>query len=53
MADESTDVSTLEQMIICLRFIDESHPHQPEDREEFTGFVQLEKLMQIPYPKVF
>lgn len=43
MADESTDVSTLEQMSICLRFVDESHPHQPEVREEFIGFVQLEK----------
>ena len=42
-ADESTDVSTLEQMSICLRFVDESHPHQPEVREEFIGFVQLEK----------
>lgn len=42
MADESTDVSTLEQMSICLRFVDESHPSQPEVREEFSGFIQLE-----------
>jgi len=42
MADECTDVSTVEQMSICLRFVDESNPRQPEVREEFVGFIELE-----------
>ena len=43
MADECTDVSTLEQMSMCFRFVDESKHHQPEIREEFVGFVKLQK----------
>ena len=43
MADECADVSTLEQMCKCFRFIDESKRHQPEIREEFVGFVKLQK----------
>ena len=43
MADECTDVSTLEQMCMCFRFVDESKCHQPEIREEFVGFVKLQK----------
>lgn len=42
MADECTDVSTFEQMSICLCFVDESHSCQAEVREEFIGFIQLE-----------
>ena len=43
MADECTDVSTLEQMSMCFRFVDESKCDQPEIREEFVGFVKLQK----------
>lgn len=43
MADECTDVSTLEQMSMCFRFVDEIRRHQPEIREEFVGFVKLQK----------
>ena len=42
MADECTDVSTKEQMSICLRLVDESNSFQPEVREEFLGFVELD-----------
>ena len=41
MADECTDVATLEQMSMCIRFVDESHS-DPQVREEFVGFVQLD-----------
>lgn len=34
MADECTDVATLEQMSMCIRFVDESHSDQPQVREE-------------------
>ena len=43
MADECTDVSTLEQICMCFRFVDESKCHQPEISEEFVGFVKLQK----------
>ena len=43
MADECTDVATLEQMSMCIRFVDESTPDQPQVREEFVGFVQLDR----------
>ena len=43
MANECTDVSTLEQMCMCFRFVDESKLHQPEIREEFVGFVKPQK----------
>lgn len=42
MADECTDVSTLKQMSMCFRFVDECNRHQPEIREEFVGFVKLQ-----------
>ena len=38
MADECTDVAILEQMSICIRFVD-SKPLQV--RDEFVGFMQL------------
>ena len=38
MADECTDISTVEQMSICIRFVDRT----PAVREEDLGFVQLE-----------
>ncbi len=38
MADECTDVATIEQMSICIRFVDD----KPEVREEFLGFVKLD-----------
>ena len=41
MADECTDVATLEQMSMCIRFVDESHS-DPQVREEFVRFVQLD-----------
>ena len=37
MADECTDVATIEQMSVCIRFVDD----KPEVREEFLGFVKL------------
>ena len=43
MADECADVSTLEQMCMCFRFVDESKRRQPEIREEFVGFAKLQK----------
>ena len=43
MADECADVSTLEQMCMCFRFVDESKRHQPAIREEFVGFVKIQK----------
>ena len=42
MADECTDVSTSEQIYICLCFVDETQPCRAEDGEEFIGFIQLE-----------
>ena len=39
MADECTDVATLEQMSICIRFVDRK---TLQVREEFVGFVQLD-----------
>lgn len=41
MADESTDVSTKEQMAICIRYV-ESDGFEFQVREEFVGFVELE-----------
>lgn len=41
MADECADVSTKEQMSICLRFVDENSC-QPDVREEFLGFIELD-----------
>ena len=43
MADECIDISTLEQMSMCFRFVDESKHHQPEIKEAFVGFVKLQK----------
>ena len=39
MADECTDVATIEQMSICIRFVDD----KPEVCEEFLGFVKLDR----------
>ena len=43
MADECIDVATIEQMAICIRFVD-SYGEDFKVREEFIGFVELEKL---------
>ena len=43
MADECTDLSSIEQMSMCFRFVDESKRYQPQIREEFVGFVKLQK----------
>ena len=43
MADECTDTPSHEQMEICIRFADESTCTSPEIREEFLGFVELER----------
>ena len=43
MADECTNVATLEQMSMCIRFVDESTSSQPQVREEFIGFVRLDR----------
>lgn len=40
MADETTDVSSTEQMSICIRFVNE----ELEVCEEFLGFVKLTKM---------
>lgn len=37
MADEATDVATIEQMALCLRFYD---PSELRIREEFIGFAE-------------
>ena len=42
MADECTNISIIKQMSICLRFVDERNPCQPEVREELVGIVDLE-----------
>lgn len=42
MVDECADVAALEQMAVCIRFVDESSS-KVEVREEFIGFVELEK----------
>ncbi|XP_062503905.1 52 kDa repressor of the inhibitor of the protein kinase-like [Corticium candelabrum] len=41
MADECTDAAQLEQMAICIRFVDETSYKKFEVREEFIGFVEL------------
>ena len=43
MADECIDVAIIEQMAICIRFVD-SYGEDFKVREEFIGFVELEKL---------
>ena len=42
MVHECADVATLEQMAICIRFVDESSS-KVEIREEFIGAVVIEK----------
>ena len=39
MADECTDVATLEQMSICIRFVDSK---TLQVRDDFVGFMQLD-----------
>ena len=45
MADECTDVATIEQMALCLRFVENTGTvgKEYEVREEFIGMVELEK----------
>ena len=43
MADECTDLSSIEQMSMCFRFVDESKRYQPQIREELVSFVKLQK----------
>ena len=43
MADECTDGATHEQMAICVRFVNEFNYGLSEIREEFLGFVDLER----------
>lgn len=38
MADECTDIATIEQMSICIRFVDD----KPEVGEAILGFVKLD-----------
>lgn len=40
--DETTDVSTKEQMSICVRFVEDSYI-----REEFIGFVELRQMQKL------
>ena len=40
MADECTDIATIEQMAICVRFVGNDYCV----REEFIGFIGLEKV---------
>ncbi|XP_062521172.1 zinc finger MYM-type protein 1-like [Corticium candelabrum] len=42
MADECTDTANVEQMSVCIRFVDDSVPGQVQVREEFLGFVKLD-----------
>ncbi|MES9906785.1 MAG: DUF4371 domain-containing protein [Sedimenticola sp.] len=43
IADEATDVSTKEQLSICVRFLDESGD-DPRIREEFIGLVKADSV---------
>ena len=45
MVDETTDVSSMEQLSICIRFVAEDG----EVCEEFLGFQNLKKWMHNPY----
>jgi hypothetical protein len=40
MADECTDVANLEQMAVCIRFVDANNIVN----EEFIGFIPLDKV---------
>ena len=41
MADETTDVSTKEQVSVCVRYIRKTYPHGLEVCEEFLGFCTV------------
>ena len=40
MVDETTDVSNVEQVVICLRWVDENF----EVQEEFVGLFEVDPL---------
>ncbi|XP_062511260.1 zinc finger MYM-type protein 1-like [Corticium candelabrum] len=42
MADECTDTAKVEQMSVCIRFVDDTVPGQVQVREEFLGLVKLD-----------
>ena len=41
MADETTDVSTKEQVSVCIRYIRRNSLHKLEVCEEFLGFCSV------------
>ena len=45
MADECVDSGTVEQMALCIWFVESigTSGEEFKDREEFIGFVELEK----------
>lgn len=42
LVDETTDISRIEQMSFCIRYIDENPEHQIILREDFLKFVSVE-----------
>lgn len=42
MADETADVSTVEQLALCIRYLKQSAPGVKEICESFLGFLQLQ-----------
>ena len=48
MADETTDVSTKEQVSVCVRYIRKTHPHGLEVCEEFLCRLQMQKQSYLP-----
>lgn len=50
MADEATDSATLEQMSLCLRFVDRD---SSDVREEFIGFAECERTTGESLAKSF
>lgn len=43
MIDEATDSATLEQLSVCVRFLEASADNKINVREDFLGFIELEK----------
>jgi len=42
LVDETTDISRIEQMSLCIRYVDEDPEHQFMLREDFLKFVSVE-----------
>nr|XP_026694590.1 zinc finger MYM-type protein 1-like [Ciona intestinalis] len=44
LADETSDVSLIEQLSICVRYVEVANDNKPEIREDFLGFVAVENM---------